>query len=101
MPRRYAAPMPDNLRHTLRATQHPARSVACPHCGAQPHRACTTPSKRRILAQPHPKRITAWARTTACCPDCQVTPGTPCHDNGHHRTDVHDRRIQEAKETLA
>jgi hypothetical protein len=40
-----------------------------------------------------------WARAVASCPECAVTPGTPCHDNGQPRDDVHDRRIQEAKET--
>ncbi|CAL9665983.1 hypothetical protein SUDANB145_07162 (plasmid) [Streptomyces sp. enrichment culture] len=40
-----------------------------------------------------------WARTVAACPECAVTPGIPCHDNGRPRADVHARRIQEAKET--
>ena len=32
---RYTAPMPDNLRHHMRAGAHPARSVPCGHCGAR------------------------------------------------------------------
>jgi hypothetical protein len=55
----------------------------------------------RVLAKPHPARINRWALTTACCPECQVQHGIPCHDNGTPRQDVHPRRIQEAKETLA
>jgi hypothetical protein len=54
-----------------------------------------------VLKHVHDARIQLWAVTTACCPDCQVTPGTPCHDQGVARAEVHDRRIQEAKETLA
>jgi hypothetical protein len=26
--------------------------------------------------------LRAWARTVACCPTCQVTPGAPCHRDG-------------------
>ena len=55
----------------------------------------------RTLAQPHASRINLWARTVACCPHCQVEPGTPCHNNGRPLADVHPRRIQEAKETCA
>lgn len=96
------APMPDSIRHLLRSAQHPARSVACPHCGAHDRQPCKTPSGRRHLPQPHPQRVTAWARATACCPTCQVTPGVPCHDDGRARHDsVHDRRHQEAEETAA
>lgn len=40
-----------------------------------------------------------WATTVACCPDCSVTPGTPCHEDGRPLAYAHDRRIQEAKET--
>ena len=97
------APMPAGLRHQLRARSHPARSVPCPHetCHARAHRAmrelCGAFSTRPLM------RTTQdwWARTVACCPDCQVDPGTPCHDNGRALVDVHPRRIQEAKETLA
>ncbi|MFE5514493.1 hypothetical protein ACFQ9J_28560 [Streptomyces sp. NPDC056529] len=40
-----------------------------------------------------------WARTVACCPHCQVTPGTPCHTNGTAIPNrVHARRLLEAKE---
>jgi hypothetical protein len=95
--------MPANLRHGFRARAHPARSVPCPHepCHARAHQSCIVRVNGRTLAQPHASRIDAWALTVACCPDCQVTPGTPCHDDGTPLTEVHDRRIQEAKETLA
>jgi hypothetical protein len=98
---RYAAPMPPELRHQMRAGAHPARSVPCPHCGAKPHRPCVLRKTGRTLPQPHPQRVTDWARTTACCPECQVEPGTPCHDEGRARTTVHARRYQEAEETCA
>ncbi|MBA2951630.1 zinc finger domain-containing protein [Streptomyces himalayensis] len=101
MTRRPAAPMPDSIRHLLRAAQHPARAVDCPHCGALDRRPCTTVSGRHLLPQPHPGRISAWARATACCPQCQVEPGTPCHDEGRARTTVHARRYQEAEATAA
>jgi hypothetical protein len=93
--------MPDEIRHHLRAKQHPARAVACPHCGAAAHRPCTTPSKRRVLAQPHPQRVSTWAQTAACCPECQVEPTIPCHDDGWARTTVHARRYQEAEVAAA
>jgi Zn ribbon nucleic-acid-binding protein len=80
--RRYGAPAPDGVRHLVRAGQHPARAVECPHCGAHEHQPCTTPSKRRRLGQPHPGRITAWAIATAVCPTCQVEPGIHCHQDG-------------------
>lgn len=103
MIRQPAAPMPEMIRHTLRAQQHPARTVRCPHCDAHEHRPCTTPSKRRLLTLPHPARISAWARATACCPACQVEPGVSCHNQGRALPggQVHDRRVAEARETAA
>ncbi|MDR3036156.1 MAG: hypothetical protein LBV78_24200 [Kitasatospora sp.] len=101
MSKHQGAPMPAELRHMMRAAQHPARSVDCPHCGAHARRPCTTPSKRRTLPQPHPQRVNAWARATACCPECQVEPGAPCHDEGVPRFTVHSRRYQEAEEMAA
>lgn len=95
------APMPDSLRHVLRAKQHPARSVECPHCGAHAHRPCVLRKSGRILAQPHPQRVSAWAQQTACCPACQVEPATPCHDEGRARLTVHTRRYEEAEATAA
>jgi hypothetical protein len=97
------APMPDSIRHVLRGRQHPARSVECPHCHAHAHRPCTTPSKRRILTEPHPQRVSAWARATACCPACQVEPGVECHHDGRPLYDgqVHPQRHAEAQETAA
>ncbi|MGX1129941.1 hypothetical protein RKD49_002131 [Streptomyces glaucescens] len=101
MTRRPAAEMPETIRHILRAKQHPARAVACPHCGAAPHRPCVVRSRGTVLTQPHPGRISAWAQTVACCPDCQVTPTVPCHEDGRARTTVHSRRYQEAEATAA
>jgi hypothetical protein len=101
MTARYGAPMPESIRHTLRAPQHPARAVECPHCGAAAHRPCRLRTTGRLLTQPHPQRVSAWAETVACCPECQVEPTTPCHDEGRARGTVHARRYQEAEETAA
>ncbi|MEU0393852.1 hypothetical protein ABZ208_13915 [Streptomyces sp. NPDC006208] len=101
MTRRPNAPMPESVRHFVRAGQHPARSVPCPHCGAHAHRPCTVPSNGRVMNQPHPQRISDWVRQTACCPQCQVEPTTPCHDEGRPRQTVHARRYQEAEATAA
>lgn len=98
---RYTAPMPPGLRHQLRAGQHPARSVPCPHCNAAAHKPCVLRKSGRRLPQPHPQRVTDWARTTACCPECQVAPGTPCRTADGHETPVHARRYQEAEATCA
>ncbi|MEU5580982.1 hypothetical protein ABZ791_30360 [Streptomyces huasconensis] len=95
---RPGAPMPDSLRHFMRASQHPARAVPCPHCAAAAHRPCVLRASGRQLTQPHPQRISDWARTVACCPACQVEPGIDCHDDGWARSTVHDRRYQEAEE---
>ncbi|MFD6740736.1 hypothetical protein ACWHA6_37990 [Streptomyces anthocyanicus] len=38
-----------------------------------------------------------WATAVACCPQCTVTPGTPCHQSGEALAYAHTRRIQEAK----
>ena len=105
MTRRPAAEMPDSVRHFLRAKQHPARAVECPFCEAREHRPCTTKSKRRQITDTpvHPARVSAWVRTTACCPVCQVEPGVPCHEAGRplRGGDVHPRRQVEAEETAA
>ncbi|MFJ4974167.1 hypothetical protein ACIP6X_02250 [Streptomyces coeruleorubidus] len=93
--------MPESIRHILRAKQHPARAVPCDHCGAAAHRPCIVRTRNRVLTQPHPQRISAWAQTVACCPDCQVEPTTPCHEDGRARSTVHARRYQEAEETAA
>jgi hypothetical protein len=98
---RYTAPMPEELRHHMRAGAHPARSVPCGHCGGRVHQPCVLRKTGRTLPKPHPQRVTDWARTTACCPECQVTPGVPCHDDGRERATVHARRVQEAEETCA
>lgn len=101
MTRRPSAPMPEGLRHFMRAGQHPARSVPCPHCGVAQHKPCQVPSSKRVMNQPHPQRVSDWARATACCPQCQVEPTTACHDEGRARTTVHARRYQEAEATAA
>ena len=99
MTNRYVAPMPPQLRHQMRAGHHPARAVDCPHCKAKAHQPCVLRKSGRTLDQPHASRLTAWARNTACCPECQVEPTIPCHDDGTPRTTVHARRYQEAEET--
>ncbi|MFF9309973.1 hypothetical protein ACF1BS_03590 [Streptomyces sp. NPDC014748] len=58
-------------------------------------------SRGTVLTQPHPQRVSAWAQTVACCPDCQVEPTVPCHDNGRALNAVHARRQQEAEEVAA
>jgi hypothetical protein len=99
---RYTAPMPDVLRHHMRAGAHPARSVPCGHCGARAHHSCVLRKSRREMSAPHPQRVTDWARTTACCPECQVEPGITCRTPaGLPITAVHDRRVREAEETCA
>lgn len=99
--RQPSAPMPESLRHVLRAKQHPARSVPCPHCGAAAHRPCVVRTRNTVLSQPHPQRVSDWAQATACCPQCQVGLETPCHENGMARRTVHARRYQEAEATAA
>ena len=101
MTARYGAPMPDEIRHQLRATHNPARAVECPHCGAAAHRPCRLRTTGRLLTEPHPQRRSAWAQLSACCPECQVEPTVPCHDEGRARATVHARRYQEAEETAA
>lgn len=101
MTRGYGAPMPDSIRHVLRAPQHPARAVECPHCGARPHRPCTTVSGRRRKTEPCPARVTAWVIASAVCPACQVVPGQPCHLDGRPLDTPHPQRTTEAQETAA
>lgn len=103
MSARWGAPAPEGVRHLVRAKQHPARAVECPHCGAHAHQPCTTISKRRRLPEPHPARITAWARTTSVCPVCQVEPGVDCHNGGWPLPGdtVHPERQQLARESAA
>lgn len=99
MTARWGAPAPDGVRHLVRAGQHPARVVPCPHCLAKACAPCTTISKRRQLTDVpvHPARITAWARIVACCPVCQVEPGVGCHNSGWPLgSGVHVERQQEA-----
>lgn len=98
---RAGAPMPESLRHFMRAQQDPARAVSCPHCGVAAHRPCQLRTRNQLLTQPHPQRRSAWAQATACCPECQVEPTTPCHDEGRARGTVHARRYQEAEATAA
>lgn len=97
MTRRSAASMPDSLRSPLRGRRHPARSVPCPHCGAAAYQPCVVRSRDRVLPQPHPVRVSVWAQTVACCPECQVEPTAPCHDDGRVLATVHARRYQEAE----
>lgn len=98
---RSQAPMPENLRHQLRAGQHPARSVPCPWCGVGAHRPCQLASNQRRMTLPHPQRISAWAQLTARCPACQVEPAVPCHEDGQERATVHARRYEEAEQVAS
>ncbi|MFF8997109.1 hypothetical protein ACF1GW_30755 [Streptomyces achromogenes] len=100
--RKPGAPMPAQLRALIHSSAaHPARSIACPHCHAPVGRPCTLRTTGQYLPAPHPRRINAWAQQTAVCPECQVAPGSPCHDERRPRRLVHDRRHQEAEETAA
>lgn len=98
-----AAPMPEGLRHQMRAKHHPARSVDCPWCHAHPHQPCRIPSRATQPAALHQQRMAAWAQTTACCTTCQVTPTVPCHHDGRALADgaVHPARETEAGRTAA
>jgi hypothetical protein len=55
------------------------------------------PSAQRL------RELRTWARTAACCPTCQVAPGTPCHRGGTALPGgaVHAARYQEAEVTAA
>lgn len=98
---KHGAPMPDSLRTLFRARQHPARSVECPHCGAAANRPCRNQQRTRVMTDLHPRRISAWAVTVACCPACQVEPGVECHTEGRPLTYAHPRREVEAQEVAA
>ncbi|MGW0312059.1 zinc finger domain-containing protein [Streptomyces flavidovirens] len=102
MSRHSQAPMPAELRHMMRAGQHPARAHPCPHCGAHPHQPCHLRTNGKHV-QPHPQRMATWAQTTACCPTCQVEPTIPCHRDGRTLPGgtVHDERYTEAERTAA
>lgn len=102
MSRVFGVPMPAELRAGRRSL-HPARAVPCPHCGAQAERPCTSKSKRRVMPAPHPQRVSNWAQAKACCPECQVEPGVPCHRDGVPLWggDTHARRNREAMEVAA
>ncbi|WHM32420.1 hypothetical protein OH540_21185 [Streptomyces sp. BPPL-273] len=48
-------------------------------------------------AEHDPPCTSRWATAVACCPECAVTPGTPCHQNGVALGYAHARRIKEAE----
>lgn len=98
MTRHIAAPMPDSIRHFMRAGQHPARAVACPWCGVRAHQPCRIPSSGRTGTRVHQQRIDARAQLVACCTTCQVTPTVPCHTGGRALEGgaVHPARLAEA-----
>jgi hypothetical protein len=99
---RTGRPMPTEIRDSLRAKQHPARAVPCPHCDAAEHRPCRSQNRARTMPQPHPARISAWATATAVCPACQVAPGVPCHINGRALYGhAHPQRETEARKAAA
>lgn len=103
MKRPPAAPMPAEIRHFVRAPQHPARAVDCPHCGAHDRGPCMSRTGRRRMPEPHPARIARWVRETAVCPTCQVTHGVPCHLDGRELPggNVHPARHAEAERVAA
>lgn len=75
----------------------------CPHCHAGIDQKCHLRTRAKQLPHPHQERVAKWAQTTACCPQCEVAPGTRCHNDGiplPHGT-VHARRYQEAEEVAA
>jgi len=82
MTRGYGADVPDVVRHFVRAKHHPARAVACPHCGAHEHAPCTTVSKRRRLPDPPHRRGCPRGPGHDGVPVCQVEPGVECHLDG-------------------
>ncbi len=78
-----------------------AHTVPCPGCHADINQPCTT-LRGKTLDQPHPRRAAHWALTIACCPECQVAPGTECRTADGHPMPfrvVHHRRYQEAEAT--
>lgn len=103
MNRHSAAPMPDSLRHFMRAGQHPARAFECPWCHAHAHKPCRIPAVARDAQQVHQQRMAAWAMATAVCTTCQVVPGTPCHVDGRalESGSVHAARYDEAGRSVA
>ena len=103
MNRHSSAPMPEALRHQMRAGQHPARAFECPWCQAHPHKPCRVPSRATQPAALHEQRMAAWAQATACCTTCQVTPGVPCHTDGRALENgaVHAPRYTEAGRAAA
>ncbi|WP_443079068.1 zinc finger domain-containing protein [Streptomyces sp. NBC_01498] len=103
MTRHIAAPMPESIRHFMRAGQHPARSTTCPWCHAGAHKPCVIRSSGTPSVNVHHSRKDAWARLTACCTTCQVAPGVPCHKDGRELDGgaVHAVRHSEAEATAA
>ena len=88
-------PMPPEIRAGLRAVHHPARAVPCPHCGAAEHRPCRAPSRRRLMRDPHPSRVTAWTVSTRSCPTCGAPAGEDCRAGDRPMTDTHPARTEE------
>lgn len=98
-----AAPMPESLRHFMRAGHHPARGIACPWCRVGAHKPCQVPSNGKQPNQVHQQRMGAWAQLVAVCTTCQVAPTVPCHADGQVLADnsVHASRYAEAEVTAA
>ena len=97
------APMPAELRHFMRAGQHPARALPCPHCGAAAHKPCRIPSRGVPMTDVHQQRKAARAQLVACCTTCQVEPTIPCHTDGRELAPwtVHAARYTEADRSAA
>jgi len=96
-------PMPDSIRHFMRAGQHPARALPCPHCGAAAHKPCRIPSRGVPMTDVHQQRKAARAQLVACCTTCQVEPTIPCHTDGRELAPwtVHAARYTEADRSAA
>ncbi|MEU5900630.1 zinc finger domain-containing protein [Streptomyces venezuelae] len=77
--------------------------ISCPRCTAGPDQKCHLRTRDKALPKPHQQRIAAWAQLVACCPECDVAPGTPCRLDGFAlpADTVHARRYQEAEEVAA
>ena len=83
--------------------------AACQRCHLRydrDHHRATAAATRRAAAEAAGQLALAAAEhlmtdDPAAVVPMAVEPGIPCHDEGHARTAVHARRIQEAEETLS
>jgi len=61
------APIPANLRASLRRPRPDEWQIPCPvqKCHAKPGTPCHTPTGRRLTAGSHPSRLDTWLTQTA------------------------------------